>query len=408
MVFNENKLKSTVSAIAKNEGIHNPKIEITADEKGKGFLGEIILVDVQDAETSKRLSVVAKFAIKDEKIRKIGNVVQAYNNEIQFYTNIVPKLEEVQKLSLVHVPLAIPKFYHASSVPGDEFLILENINKQGFQMLRMQQQLDHDHLSLILEKYAQFHGLSLAFKTFQPEEFDRLTSKLHHHYKNLFKTHGGKLVELYQTVYDSLDDADSQPEKETIKKIIDHSDEISSTIIAGADDDFITLLHGDCWSNNNMFKYEIIEGKKKLVDVKIFDWQACYKGSPVLDISYIIYSGASKEILDNLEKYLKIYHQHLSNVLTNFNLDSDQIYSFEQFIKQWKKYSVLGALMGGFIFKLKYSKQEDMETLLENAEKYEETSNQFSKVGGTDGFNERIKDLFRHLYDNKTFDSYQK
>ncbi|KAK9712055.1 Ecdysteroid kinase-like family [Popillia japonica] len=103
-----------------------------------------------------------------------------------------------------------------------------------------------------------------------------------------------------------------------LENIIDIKYEVGSQAGDGPRDyinEYSILTQGDCWCNNMMFKYPA-EGPKYPTDIMLIDWQLLRQASPVFDISYFFYTIASEDALNNLDDYLRIYHEELSKRIT--------------------------------------------------------------------------------------------
>ncbi|KAB7499080.1 hypothetical protein Anas_05090 [Armadillidium nasatum] len=73
------------------------------------------------------------------------------------------------------------------------------------------------------------------------------------------------------------------------------------------------LIHGDCWTNNLLFKYN---SKNTPVDLRLVDLQVSRLASPGSDINYFVYTSLTG---DTRSKYfhdlLEAYYQSFSKVL---------------------------------------------------------------------------------------------
>lgn len=143
-----------------------------------------------------------------------------------------------------------------------------------------------------------------------------------------------------------------------------------------------------------------------MLDMKIIDFQLCRISSVVSDLSYLIYSGASKAILGNLEYYLKIYHKTFSNTLRKFNLEPEKIFTFENLKEEWKAHCKFGFIFGQVTWRSKLQNNYEKRNLSElNEEKIEilGDANQLFNHKYKDEFSE-IKEvclgIIEHLHNN--------
>nr|CAH7750542.1 unnamed protein product [Callosobruchus chinensis] len=128
-----------------------------------------------------------------------------------------------------------------------------------------------------------------------------------------------------------------------------------------------------------MFSYDETNTAK---DIRLIDFQLCRIGTPVFDLSYCFYSGASKALLSQLSYFLDVYHQSLSQ-------------SLEQGVEKILQIWILPAVI---IWKLKLAPDEEAPdlTLPENEV--------IEKFGGDNFISEdylvKISDLVEHLKEN--------
>lgn len=109
------------------------------------------------------------------------------------------------------------------------------------------------------------------------------------------------------------------------------------------DNDFNVILHGDLWSNNIMFKYD---ENGQVEDTVLVDFQICYYGPPVLDVTYCLYTssnnGVSESDFDTLAKH---YYDELDTTLRKFNYTKN-CPSLSEFNVQLLKRGWLAAYVG--------------------------------------------------------------
>ena len=74
-----------------------------------------------------------------------------------------------------------------------------------------------------------------------------------------------------------------------------------------------------------------------MLDIKLIDFQLCQDNSPIHDLSYFFYSGASKKDFDDLDNYLKIYYHSFSDFAKELGTNLDELFSFETLKQEWKE-----------------------------------------------------------------------
>lgn len=96
-----------------------------------------------------------------------------------------------------------------------------------------------------------------------------------------------------------------------------------------------------------------------MTDINLIDFQLSRISTPVHDLAYCFYSGATPELLDQLEDYLKIYHDSLAKHYRKIIGESPK-FTLEDLKADWLEYNNWGFLQGLMVWKMKATKQEDI------------------------------------------------
>ncbi|KAJ3659966.1 hypothetical protein Zmor_011627 [Zophobas morio] len=394
-------LISHIETVSKENGINNYIItDVQTNQKGEGYLGQIFLVSVKDANNDKQLEIAVKAAFTDEKVRAMVPIRISFLNEIYFYTNLLPTFQKFEKErgQSTYVEF-VPKCFNVSAKEPEEVLILENLKASGFEMFDKKLVLDEDHVRLIFKTYGRYHGYSFVLRDQNPEEFERLSKGCCNVYNEFLKNdffinHMGELVKMAQgTLLPGEDD-------EVIEKFGKYGDIDLRDIFKDAiseEMDYSVILHGDCWSNNMMFKYEKSANTKKLIDIRLIDFQVVRIGSPVCDLSYCLYSGASKEIFDKLNDYLKIYYDSFATFVKSMGNDPEKLFPFSALKDQWKKYSRFGLIVSLAIIRMKLTNTEDILDLTDNVEIDQMVDIMAKQKFDEEGYRKRMRELLWHM-----------
>lgn len=138
--------------------------------------------------------------------------------------------------------------------------------------------------------------------------------------------------------------------------------------------------------------------------MRFLDFQYVTSGSPVYDLAYSIYSGTSKDILDNLDFYLKIYYNKFSSTLKTLGCDAQKTYPFEKFKQEWKQYCKFGFMMSLPIWRIKFVDKNHIPSVEESNEgsSDDKESPKIAKVADdkVELHKQRIIELMTHLYEN--------
>lgn len=93
---------------------------------------------------------------------------------------------------------------------------------------------------------------------------------------------------------------------------------------------------------------------------------------PVIDLSYVLCCSAPQNVVDNMEKYLDIYYNSLSEFLEELECDSDLVYPHKVFMKQWKEFAKFGPTL--LLMALRFMLAEEHEApSLGSKEEFERT-----------------------------------
>ncbi|KAJ3666346.1 hypothetical protein Zmor_001794 [Zophobas morio] len=255
--------------------------------------------------------------------------------------------------------------------------------------------LTFPQVRLVLEGYGKWHAFSLALRYKRPETFKRLVKN----YGNMWSRYISK-AKMARVFFQYFEEVRKLWEDDTDVASVKFSEnEVASILISLVSEDLehAVITHGDSWTNNFMFKEQL----GKPVEVSLIDWQFSGFSSPVLDLSFFIYTCVDTEKYKNVEELLKIYHEAVCGYLHQLNCDSVDILPFNTLMKHWKKFSCYGLLFGSFILRFCLSESEELPDLIENAEK----GNNFLEIfefitSNKEVYHKRVKDNILHYARN--------
>lgn len=218
--------------------------------KGDGYLGDIYSVKIHNKTDD--IDIIVKAATKNPIARKDIPIQILFRNEIDFYTRIFPVLSRLQNEKNVSNPFEIAKYFTGTLNECEEVLILENLKVQGYKIHTRRRLLDELHVILALKAYAKFHALSFALRSKNFEELANLaTNVIPLMYPNLINA---MKVQMWKCV-DILKRNGLIEESKAAERITENAEDILYII---KPDDYSVIVHGDCWSNNIMFQYDVI------------------------------------------------------------------------------------------------------------------------------------------------------
>ncbi|CAH1365646.1 unnamed protein product [Tenebrio molitor] len=369
-------------------------VNITGNtEKGDGYVGDIIFVHVTGKTKDsfpKDYDLVVKGTKKNLNLRNITPAKTFFRNEIYFYDTVLPAFIAFQLEKGVEDTFnCVPKYYGSFTTDDQDVLVFENLLTSGYSIWDKRTPLTRNHIDLVVDRYAKFHAISAAMKNQQTQKFDELTRP----HRQLFKEFDGKFANV------------KMPFELAIEEICDLlKGDLDETVASVKDfKGFEVVTHGDCWNNNFMFQSETVDSSVPS-RVRILDWQISSVGSPVYDLSHLLFACISKEDLNDLDLILEQYYKSFSTYLRRLGSDPDTLYPNTVFLDEWNKYSRVGILFTSIVMKICIVDKDDVPDMLEIAE-----DEIFDKMFRFDVRNktqlrDRIRPIIKYVVENGLID----
>ncbi|XP_028133465.1 uncharacterized protein LOC114328721 [Diabrotica virgifera virgifera] len=329
---------------ALNEKIESFDLQIEGNDNGEGHLGEVLFITLTNKSTNKIDHVVVKQVLESSVENTIDFMSSTFLNEIHFYGKFLPALQEFQRsYPGAEIFNHVPKCLGTCLERGKEKLILENLKFRNFTLHPKKEYVGYKMYEAIFKTYGKYHGACLAFKHNQPEKFLELSNGFQNNFKKMVKT--GLLERGILGMSAMVQSTLKETQPELYEKFTPFAEKSVEKFLNCLDyrSPYSVITHGDCWSNNMMFK---INESGTIEDIQLIDFQMSWLGTPVMDLTYSFYASTGKENLEKLDDLLKEYHDSLSETLKSYNCDVEKIFPFHALKKEWKEYSAFGSLMG--------------------------------------------------------------
>ncbi|XP_031842769.1 uncharacterized protein LOC116431453 [Nomia melanderi] len=246
-----------------------------------------------------------------------------FRNEVAFYTYVWPALNNLQ-INNRNVFNGVAKIYAAR----DDLIAMEDLRERGFKMADRRKGLQLDHLKRALKALAGFHALSLTLRETRSEEFARLAdpdggqgvrevffrTENEDWYRQYYREAAKNAIEM---VSKGLPSSMEHKRTEIMEKLqaFLHEDVFFRTMteVAAVRGPLTVFCHGDCWTNNILFKDDAQPNEE---DVCLVDFQLTRVGSLALDLVNFLYCCTSGEIRRaHMTQLLQHYHFHLMSSL---------------------------------------------------------------------------------------------
>ncbi|EDW14078.2 uncharacterized protein LOC6572510 [Drosophila mojavensis] len=284
-----------------------------ATQGGDNYASIMLSVDI-DFQTVHDQPLSKSFMLKvpPAKDAEILDMMQTFKKEIAMYTDVIPQLEQLYKQSGQTVVFA-PKSYSLPSMPDYDHIILQNLRLTGYKNANRLQGLSLKETEQVLSKLALLHAASAQLYVTKGRYADCLDKSIYNEsirpvYENdLAKSFIAANIKAMQSLKGSEIFGDK------VAKILNNV--IDYEIKAGVYDEtqFNCLNHGDCWTNNVMFKYNA-EGE--VTDTIFVDFQRSTFNTPAVDLYYLLISSPSLDIkLEKFDYFIRYYHTELQRNL---------------------------------------------------------------------------------------------
>ncbi|XP_046387008.1 uncharacterized protein LOC124156481 [Ischnura elegans] len=279
-------------------------------------------------------SFILKALPENPETREAYQSESLFRNEVAFYTRALPALIDFQSRMGARSPFrGVPQCFRAD---GD-LIVLEDLRCRGFRMADRKVGLDAAHLEAALALLARLHALSLAMRASEPRRFAAVVAGA---VREVMFTPENEAW--YRAYYRSA----SRAACAVVGDAFPATDAYLRRLRAFADDGFfqrmvdlvsaatasdpggqrydvpLVLCHGDCWTNNIMFRYSG-DDDDRIAEACLLDFQMARVGSPALDLASLLYCCTSRELRRaHLDRLLEHYHGCLRDALADLGCGS--------------------------------------------------------------------------------------
>lgn len=265
MTLLNNLIEDLVAKVMKHENYLTYKI---ADEgensaKGDGYLGEISFITVNAAKNGVRkpYHMVIKTAKTSDDFRMKTPIREVFEREVYMYNTIFPAYKSLFNEYCVEFPkVNFPHIYASCLDNKRESIVLQNLKTIGYDLHNRLMPMNLNHAHMVFAKYGQFHGISLALRHKQSSVFRNLTKDMTDLF-GIFLTQANMIPSLQTDFKYAMDLLRKLGRLDLVRKyekcrFYEEMDKIA-TKSTDPSDPASVILHGDCWNNNFMFKYEV-------------------------------------------------------------------------------------------------------------------------------------------------------
>ncbi|XP_063623024.1 uncharacterized protein LOC134795121 [Cydia splendana] len=332
-----------VENVLQKKGFTSGKIVVEqVGQKGDNYIAHVkrFIYESEDGTTFKMIGKVAPVA---EQLRLMMKTMILFNNEIVMYNLVLPKLNDIQNSAGAtdDVKVRFPACYGVVTEEPYEFILLEDLNEAGFEMLDRMKPLTNESVRLVVKDLAKYHSLSYVFKNSEPEIYESYSNRL----LNMWVIMGAQ-PEAHQLFK-------KKGENDLLKMMHDVSDKYKNVLRGSLTQiapiakkmqsyekgsEYSVIQQGDCWNNNILFRLE--DGKS--VDDVMIDYQLSREGNPAADLLYLIFNCTDHATrLKHYQEWIDYYHEILDDSLNLYGLKANRVFPKDQLDADLRRYGKL-------------------------------------------------------------------
>ncbi|CAG9833657.1 unnamed protein product [Diabrotica balteata] len=301
---------------------------------GDNFLSIMLKVEVilkkRDDGCEKKLNAVAKCVKNSNEFVK-SLFPTAFKNEIRFYKEIVPTLQNFQQERGIEDVLDMfPEFYGArinnngsDKVDDKAVILLEDLKFDGYINVDRHEGFNLPEAKIILKDICRLHATALGLKFSQTDLFEE---KIRKNCKKAIpppkpsdKEKYGQSLEVFFSILEDYEEC--RPYISNLKIKFDKMRRaINDFFDKPAREPFATLVHCDLWVNNTMQLFQSGNIKKN----KFVDFQLYYYQSPLTDVLFFLWSSVHLNVLkQDFDELLIYYHTEFTDQLRRLNCNTN-------------------------------------------------------------------------------------
>ncbi|KAL7648270.1 UNVERIFIED_CONTAM: hypothetical protein RMT77_000176 [Armadillidium vulgare] len=374
--------------------------------RGDGYMSVIVNILIKYSENG--IELEESYIAKLNPLRPPSSMSDITNDLFARETVIFSKVIEGMNKHLSTLglpPIKTPKFYAASFEKGREAFLTENLRKQGFVLHDRRKGQDFNHASLVMGELGRFHASSLLLEdSIAPKTFEETFDNFKESWLDINNLGLNAFIDILKSqVQSSIKYLKDYPKYDKcVKWFQANFDSMGQLFLDGiiSTKPFEVITHGDCWTNNMLFKYN---SQNKPEDVRFVDLQCSRKASPASDIAYFIFTSLNGEIRASYMKELLLsYYQSFTRILI---LARKKIpFKFKELERELEKKNIYGLICGimivvGALFVEGEDEMYNLEGFSDDKldEFADEQVKHFQKIAEREG---SFKDRFLSLFDD--------
>lgn len=257
-------MSECLDKVAIAEGFANYEVKVDHGSAiGDGFVGVLFKVTIQERDSDRKLSLVLKSPPESYARRHQFDSMSLFKREVFVYSDVLPAFVKFQEEKKINKSLGFfdfPKCFFAeySEEKDDAIIIMEDLKENGYRMWNKFDPINYDHTKLVVAALGKLHAVSFAMKAQRPEIFakykeldDFMSKKLEE------ESFLGMLVMNVDRAAGTIDENDVKRRNRVLKLKENLKQIMLDAVNPELAEPYAIVTHGDCWSNNFMYQYNV-------------------------------------------------------------------------------------------------------------------------------------------------------
>ncbi|KAK9512733.1 hypothetical protein O3M35_001096 [Rhynocoris fuscipes] len=312
--------------------------------KGENYASVILRyrITVQLTNGEKEVKyVIVKTVPECEKEAAFCTETPVFKNEIFMYAVV---LKEMEKLMKEFNDTRDKLWADLVGYRNNDVVMVDDLSRKQFVVMDRREMLDFEHSQLAIKALARFHAMSavlLKRNIIKATDFKTLLFVSSEKMINLFfvcffNTFGDVVKKHWGSEWSYLPEHLYNAAKSSVERC--------SNMVKLEKSRFNVINHGDCWTNNIMFKHRIDNSGNKIpIAIRLIDLQMGHCNSFAWDLTYFFYNSIRPDI--RRSRYfdlLSIYHKTLKEFLGIYSYPMDEIPTLDCVINEMQRLKFFG------------------------------------------------------------------
>ncbi|XP_044748926.1 uncharacterized protein LOC123309749 [Coccinella septempunctata] len=320
---------------------------------GDSYLSKILRFTINATGTNEsgekekvEVNVITKVLPPNLGRRKTLRSHDFFENEIIFYNKVWSSMKAFSKSKGMNKEFneIVPTLLAFCLDGENDYIALEDLSYKNFDSMERGKGIDYDTTMKVLNVFAKFHALSLAYKDQKPVEFSKAASSLKEVYFNerLYAWYGNFQQSLFDLVRDATKKELPQKYFEKIDKIFkDDFFKKTSDICENNHSHLSGVTQGDAWIPNFLFRKDEEALKIAIIDFQLARWAPFSN-----DITLFLFTCVEDNVLlDHWDDFINEYTARMKHYVKLLG-SSPEIFQGDEFKEDIKKNIIYTLAMG--------------------------------------------------------------